>query len=185
MLATLSPPRVSLRLPPAIQALAAILDQLADLLGTLDDDDYARKPVGVVPSSIGGHVRHCLDHVEALLSGLPHGLLDYDARRRDTAIERCRRSALAALAGLREELLGRSWPEMNRPLRMKLLLDASSAPVEVVSSLGRELSFVLSHTIHHNALVAVLVRLQGGEVPPRFGYAPSTVAHEEQRTCVR
>ena len=37
--------------------------------------------------SIGGHVRHCLDHVAALLDGLDGGVVDYEARERGTAAE--------------------------------------------------------------------------------------------------
>ena len=45
------------------QPLIALLQQLADVVDRLDDGQYVQKPVGVVPSSVGGHVRHCLDHV--------------------------------------------------------------------------------------------------------------------------
>jgi uncharacterized damage-inducible protein DinB len=39
---------------------------------------------------------------------------------------------------------------------------------------GRELAFVINHTIHHQALIAVLLAWHGIEVAPRFGVAPST-----------
>jgi uncharacterized damage-inducible protein DinB len=42
------------------------------------------------------------------------------------------------------------------------------------STHARELAFVISHTIHHCALMAVLLAVQGIPVPYRFGYAPST-----------
>jgi uncharacterized damage-inducible protein DinB len=38
----------------------------------------------------------------------------------------------------------------------------------------RELAFVISHTVHHQALIAVLVALAGGEIPEAFGLAPTT-----------
>ena len=58
-------------------------------------------------------------------------------------------------------------------------------PVDVPTSPGRELAFVLSHTVHHNALIRVMVKLLGADVPADFGYAPSTLAHRKARTCVR
>ena len=47
--------------------LIRLLEQLADVIGRLTESQYAQKPVGVVESSVGGHVRHCLDHVRALI----------------------------------------------------------------------------------------------------------------------
>ena len=54
------------------------------------------------------------------------------------------------------------------------------------STLGRELLFLLSHTIHHYALIDLLLREEGFEVPPDFGMAPSTLKHlERQPECAR
>jgi hypothetical protein len=45
------------------------------------------------------------------------------------------------------------------------------------SSIGRELQFLLSHTIHHYALIALALRLQGYEPSAEFGVAPSTLQY--------
>jgi hypothetical protein len=45
------------------------------------------------------------------------------------------------------------------------------------STLGRELAFVASHTIHHQALIAMLLGVQDVDAPDRLGYAPSTPRH--------
>jgi uncharacterized damage-inducible protein DinB len=42
------------------------------------------------------------------------------------------------------------------------------------STRARELAFVVSHTIHHQAIIALLMSFQGLAVPAQFGYAPST-----------
>ncbi len=169
----------------AAQALAAVLGQLADLVSALTDEQYVTKPVGVVPSSIGGHLRHNLDHLDALLAGLDRGEVDYDQRRRGTDVETSRPAALAALH--RQQRLLRNLPDLaeDQPLRLTVLVDRSAPPLEVETSVGRELAFVLSHTIHHNALLAVMARLLGVSVPEHFGYAPSTLAHREKTACAR
>jgi uncharacterized damage-inducible protein DinB len=169
----------------AVDALIIAQRQLSQVVVTIDDDQYRRKPVGVVPSSIGGHVRHCLDHVEALLAAADCRALSYDARRRDPLWETERRAALATvdrqIAALRS-LAGRSSDES---WRLTALVAADAPPVVVSTTLGRELSFVISHTIHHSSFVALMVRLLGANVPERFGYAPATTAYLEGRTCAR
>jgi uncharacterized damage-inducible protein DinB len=172
-------------LPPAVVPLVGVLRQTAALLESLTDEQYARKPVGVVPSSVGGHVRHCLDHVDALLRGAGDGLLDYDRREHGTDVERSRAAALEAIRRQERQLLDFRWPPGHCPLRLSVLVSPDAPPSVVVSSLDRELAFALSHTIHHGALIAVMAKLLGVAVPADFGYAPSTLAHGRRATCAR
>lgn len=44
------------------------------------------------------------------------------------------------------------------------------------SSLGRELQFLSSHTLHHYALIKLLLDDTGLDLGPEFGVAPSTLA---------
>src|SRR4051794_12362113 len=102
--AALEPARsMAVNEPPAV-TLMTILQQLQAVISCLQDDQYSMKPVGVVQSSIGAHVRHCLDHVHALLSASETGELDYDQRDRGTAIETHRAAALSALKLLSNRL---------------------------------------------------------------------------------
>jgi uncharacterized damage-inducible protein DinB len=144
-------------------------------------EQYARKPVGAVTGSVGGHVRHCLDHVAALLGSLDEGFLDYDRRERGTAVEASPAAALEALAGLERQLLALRAADAT-PLVLRTTLSSALPPVEVNTTLGREMAFVLSHTIHHNALIGVAAQILGVPVPERFGYAPSTIAFLEGRS---
>ena len=134
---------------------------------------------------IGGHVRHCLDHVEALLRGAGDGLLDYDRRERGTDVERSRTAALETIRRQERQLLEFTWPSGHRPLRLSVLVSPDAPPSVVLSSLDRELAFALSHTIHHGALIAVMAKLLGVAVPADFGYAPSTLAHGRRAECAR
>ena len=52
-----------------------------------------------------------------------------------------------------------------------------NADVWLVSSIGRELQALSSHTIHHFALIAITLRLHGVEVSPDFGMSPSTLTY--------
>ncbi len=175
---------VAPRRPAAIPPLVAVLRQLAELVEMLTDEQYVQKPVGVVPSSIGGHIRHNLDHVDALLAGVARREVDYDQRQRGTEVETNREAARAALRRQEQELLVLSVSE-DQTVRLRVMVSSAGPSVEVETSVGRELSFVLSHTIHHNALIGVMAKLLGIPVPERFGYAPSTIAHLEKGPCAR
>jgi uncharacterized damage-inducible protein DinB len=170
---------------PAAAALVVVLRQLGALLESLTDEQYTQKPVGVVPSSIGGHVRHCLDHVESLLASVDCGLIDYDRRTRGTDVEMCRPAAFAALRRVERPVIALGMLLPATLLWLSVLPSSTAPATEVRTSLGRELAFVLSHTIHHNALIAVMARLLGVPVPERFGYAPSTIAYLEQKSCAQ
>ena len=67
--------------------------------------------------------------------------------------------------------------EADREVRVR----AECAPAETVmwggSSVVRELEFLLSHTVHHYALIGVICQLGGHKLPKDFGMAPSTLRY--------
>src|SRR5687768_2196593 len=89
---------VAVELPaPTVTPLIRLLEQYAQVLSRLTDEQYATKPVGPVDGSIGGHTRHCLDHVRALLAAAENGVLNYDHRTRETQLEADRTFALRCI----------------------------------------------------------------------------------------
>lgn len=172
------------RLSQATMPLCSLLRQLAAVVAKLNDAQYTQKPVGVVPSSVGGHVRHCLEHVRTLLNAVESGGLDYDSRQRGTPVENSRCSAISEIDELVSHLQHLSGDVIDRTLSMSVILASDSEPIPVHTTVGRELAFVLSHTVHHNALVGAMVKTLGGWLPDRFGYAPATLKHMDQ-SCVR
>jgi uncharacterized damage-inducible protein DinB len=170
--------------PPAV-SLMTILQQLQAVIACLRDEQYSQRPVGVVDSSIGAHVRHCLDHVRSLLVGIETGLLDYDRRDRGTSIETDRAAALDAIKSLKLRLSALPDEVLHHPLDMTVLMTGDGQPFRVGTTVGREMAYVLSHTIHHNALVGTMAKILGGWLPDRFGYAPATLAHLKDKPCAR
>lgn len=171
--------------PAAVRPLVGLLHQLFDLVESLSDEAYARKPVGVVPSSVGGHVRHNLDHVAALLRGLQSGGVNYDHRDRGTDVERDRLAAMAEILRLEVELTDFPWHTVPHLVKLTALVAPDRPPVKTVTSAERELAFVVSHTVHHNAIIGIMAKLLGADLPAEFGYAPSTIAHQRSRACAR
>jgi uncharacterized damage-inducible protein DinB len=60
---------------------------------------------------------------------------------------------------------------LDEPIRVTSRI---SPAVTGWSTLARESAFVVSHTIHHQAIIALLLAVHGYEVPDRFGHSPST-----------
>lgn len=157
------------------------------LLGCLDDRLYADTAGLPVQSGVGSHLRHCLDFYQSFVRGVRTGRVDYNRRERDTLVERDRACAAAKIEILIEELRALADIPGDTPLLISPEdCDALGADAWCASTLARELQFLLSHTVHHYALVALILRLQGFEPGEEFGVAPSTLAYWKQEAlCAR
>jgi hypothetical protein len=160
---------------PACSALGAVLADLARVVGQLTHSEYAGSGVPGVSGSIGGHVRHCLDHVHALERGIEAGMADYECRTRDTAIERDPELAVAALNDAAHRLATCPDAVLECAVLVRSRIDPAGRVLVSASTIGRELAFVISHSIHHSAAIALLVTRRGAcRLPERFGLAPGT-----------
>ena len=157
-----------------LQPLFELLHEMRKMIERLDDISYAMPAPGRTTGGIGGHVRHCLDHVSALLAGVQTGLCPYDRRQRGTDIETSRDAAIAAITDVMLGLLELDAATLDLEVYVETQLDPSGAMVITRSSVCREIAFLVSHTIHHNAIVAQLMQARGLSVAPRFGLAPAT-----------
>lgn len=159
---------------------AELLEQARDLVLKLDVETFAT-PLPGIAASAGAHLRHCLDALDQLAAGLDSGAVDYDRRARDPRTETDPFAALERIDALRGELVERIAGESDRTLRIRAdEPGAASDAGFVASTLARELRALASHTVHHYALVAVVLRLRGVDVPQAFGVAPSTWAHAQR-----
>jgi len=151
------------------------LRQGLELLDALDAETYAAKEGG--RASIGAHLRHCIDFFNCFLDGLETGRIDYDARCRDAAVETDRRAAARVLADVADRLAALGPADLGRVLEVKADIPEGVPFAWSRSSLARELQFLTSHTVHHFALIALLMRQRGLDPGDEFGVAPSTLAY--------
>jgi hypothetical protein len=130
-------------------------------------------------SPVGAHLRHVIEHYDALVHGLHDGVVDYDGRPRDRRMEADPALARARLLELRQ-MLGQWTPDMlDRPVQvLGLCGPAGDFDFNVASSVGRELAFLASHAVHHFALLAAHLQRHGVSMPAHFGKAPGSVANE-------
>jgi hypothetical protein len=162
---------------------AGWLEDALKLVGRLDDSAFATAPPGLPGQRAGSHLRHILEFYECLFAGLGRGRIDYDARKRDETVENNRRAA-----GERIRLLVRQLETDARLRRDTNLLVRAEAPgagteqaAWLPSTISRELQTLSSHTIHHFALISVILRLHGFHVDANFGMSPSTLAFHAAR----
>ena len=134
-------------------------------------------------ASVGGHIRHIIEHYQAFLRGLEDGEIDYEKRVRDPMVENDPAFAGALFESIAQRLESAAPALVNRGLHY---CAETTEGIATATSVLRELEFLLSHTIHHYALVAVMARLQGLEPEREFGIAPSTLKYQRtQHACAR
>jgi hypothetical protein len=163
-----------------VQDNVALLRSAVELLKSLEAAFYAQKQVGDKTSGIGPHIRHVLDHYQCLVGGIGYGFIDYDHRERDDGVESDPQLAIVMIDRLIEQLLSLEYaPTTQLSVRMDCGNNNNSNNEGICqSTLGREFQFLVSHTVHHYAIIAIYCAMHGVEIPPGFGVAPSTLKHQ-------
>ncbi|MEJ6717496.1 MAG: hypothetical protein QNK82_03305 [Akkermansiaceae bacterium] len=161
-----------------ISANTHLLNQAEQLLAVMADHDYA-DPVGnLYGSTLGQHLRHCLDHYSSFLNGLPDASIDYDHRERAESLECSTGCALEEIKRLKAGLGNAK--SFDVTTRVKVKMDCGGGDHEWhLSTLGRELQFLVSHTVHHFAMINGMCRQRGLPMEEGFGIAPSTLRHRQ------
>lgn len=150
----------------------AWLRQADALLTRINDGVYAASPSGLAPHKAGAHLRHILEFYECFLAGLAGGRIDYDARKRDLSVETSRQAARARIRLLTHRL--ETEPALRIDSLVSVLMEDSTGSrlpePYLVSSVGRELQVLSSHTIHHFALMAMTLRALGVPMTPTLAW---------------
>jgi uncharacterized damage-inducible protein DinB len=155
----------------------AQLEQGVVLLRSITDEIYAFCNHQYFESGVGKHVRHILDHYDCYTRS-KSGKVDYDSRLRDPKLEVDREYAITRFEELRRKL-SETESEEDRPLQIRCNEgpEAEQDIDESESSDTRELQYLASHTIHHYALIAMILKILGAVPPKEFGVAPSTLEY--------
>lgn len=159
------------RTTPLVDTLIGQLEMAIDLIAGLNEEGFssAKDDRG----GIGAHIRHNINFVEAVLDGSISGVIDYASRRRDRRIETDRSFASGKIRYLIEAL-------ENLPVDLTTRVKVTSEidPTFLFpSTLGREIEFVISHAVHHYALIKERLAETEIEVGEKFGVAPSTLEY--------
>jgi uncharacterized damage-inducible protein DinB len=162
---------------PLIGGCINCIEQCDQILSIISQENFADDSKG--SSSIGAHIRHVLDRFHCFFAGLATASIDYDARKRDREIEQNLEAATFALASVARsiEQLGLA-PLGNELICVRESVLPSSPAVEISSTVERELMGLITHSIHHLAIIALLAKSFGHQMDSDFGKAPSTIVYE-------
>lgn len=173
--------------PPSMEGLIdenfLALEQLRGLLEELTPASY-RQPFGAEGRhTLGKHVRHIIDHYDALLGRLDGGGggLDYEHRRRDGSLEQWPSRAVQRLVSIEASL--RTLADRSPSTPLDQAYRVGEEHLVLPTSLGRELAFLTSHTIHHMAILGLLAEQVGVSLPESFGVHPSTLRHRRREAA--
>lgn len=149
--------------------------ELKHLLNTIDSDQFTQKSKLLSGASISQHIRHILEFYLCLINGTKNGVVNYDNRKRNTQIENDIDFANESINEIYNNLdLLKN--DVNITLEGNFSLNDSSK-ISIESSLNRELSYCLEHSIHHQALIKIGLIEQNLQylINEEFGIAPSTI----------
>ena len=160
----------------ALDSLRELLDEMRSMIERIDDESYGGPGTG--PAVAAESVATCATVSSTSARSSParepacaHTTGGHAARPSIT----CRLAAIQCILDLDADLLRlRPPPLRGYQVDVETQVDTSGAFLVTTSTVGRELMFVISHTIHHNALIARLLDERAINMGPRFGLAPAT-----------
>ena len=151
-----------------MNSLVHVLMQLPKL------NSYAAPCNALSNATIGQHTRHIIELYQCLLAGYVTGEVNYDNRKRDTALEN---EVSAAVDAVKEIQVNLEQPDKA----VKIFCNDHDQAVSIESNYYREVLYNLEHCIHHQALIKVaLLSLKDVQVAEDFGVASSTLQYRQQ-----
>ncbi len=154
------------------------LTQLNEILQAMQDEHYARCSDLLLGASIGQHVRHILEFYLCFKEGHNKGVVNYDLRKRDYAIEQNRSVAIETITEISQWILTAT--------TATLLLEGAYGENEtqafsIPTNFERELVYNIEHAIHHMAIIKIAgTSLYHYDFPVNFGIADSTLNYQAQ-----
>lgn len=142
---------------------------------------FSIKNTQLYSESIGGHIRHIIEHYESLIFR-ESAQVNYDLRKRDEYLEQNVHEVIRRIRLLVKELHEKIILQIQETVSVSC---SGGSHGEYLftnqSSVGRELCFLNSHCIHHLAIIKPICHQIDIPLDEYFGYAPSTIAYLESQ----
>jgi hypothetical protein len=167
-----------------INACKEILLQLADLVNDLKQEDFCRPSNALSGSTVGQHLRHTLEFFICFQQGTNSGVINYDKRNHDKAIESDRYVALNAIQNIIEFV---TTLDYNKSLMLEVNYEHDKDIFHKLETTSqRELVYNIEHAVHHMAIMKIGVREVAPyiQLPRDFGIAASTLRYQQMNFSV-
>lgn len=161
-----------------------VLVELTQVLRSIPDITYGRKTLlneEIPASSIGAHCRHIIEFYQGFIRGLSTGVIDYDSRARNSELESNRTLAIQQIEQISKELpVFIASFSSTAPLDLQAQIDTQQV-IKTQTTITRELIFLQTHSVHHQAMIALLMICFGLPTPSGLGVAISTRINNKQQ----
>jgi len=160
------------------QAANNILKQLSGVVEQITEDDF-RKPSHSLNATVGQHLRHTLEFFICLEQGYEQGVVNYDKRIHNKAMENDKFIALDTIKQIQEFI---SANQVDKALKLEAGYLPNSHECETIqTNYLRELVYNIEHAVHHMAIMKIGIREVANYItlPADFGIAVSTLRYKE------
>ncbi len=163
----------------ACRSNSTTLSELESLLAAISDKAYLNGAT-THTCSVGTHVRHIIDFYLCFMRGVNNQTIDYDTRDRNNQFEIDRHLAIAEIIRCRQWLGQLTHSDRHNDLKLIARIDTSGQLLTTFTSAIRELLFLQSHSVHHMALIAVLLENAGHSIEKEIGVAISSQIYRQE-----
>jgi len=167
------------------QAGKTILNQLTNVVEQISEEDFRKPSEALSRSTIGQHLRHTLEFFICLEQGHELGVVNYDKRIHNKAMENDKHIALHTIGQIKDFVTNNP---QDKLLKLEVGYEQDSEEcVSIDTNYLRELTYNVEHAVHHMAIMKIGIREVAGYVklPSDFGVAVSTVRYKENQLAPR
>lgn len=144
----------------------------------ITEEDFC-KPSQALNATIGQHLRHTLEFFICLEQGYQVGVINYDKRVHNKAMENDKFIALQTIQQIRE-FINAGQADKSLKLEVGYLPDSDECAT-IKTNYLRELVYNIEHAVHHMAIMKIGIREVADYIalPSDFGIAVSTLRYKE------
>jgi len=157
------------------------LFELKAILSQVVDTDYSKKIAVIENGTLGKHVRHILEFYECLFMSNKSDTVCYDDRKRNLLLEENLGFACDYIDEIATQI---ERIEVDKRILLKSKYGATE--IEIESTLFREITYNIEHTVHHLAIIRIAISFEFKyiDLSSTFGYADSTVQFLKSQNVV-
>jgi uncharacterized damage-inducible protein DinB len=162
-----------------------ILSQLADVVEKLSEEDFRKPSATLSNATIGQHLRHTLEFFICLEQGYELGVVNYDKRVHNKAMENDKLIALHTIEQIIDFLTAN---QHDKAMKLEVGYEATSETcVTIDTNYLRELTYNIEHSVHHMAIMKIGIKEVADYITlqPDFGVAVSTIRYKEAEVTSR